>query len=169
MLLRRRAGSGDASSAPKVGTTPVDSDRAASPSSEGHGFPKGIWWSRRAWLVHAALLVWVPGCVVACRWQIGIALSGNSLGWAYAVMWPCLAVFGAVVWWHVIHDDPETVGARGLKRLRQATEDDTVDIPNAFGDEAIERAEAEDAALASYNAYLAQLARDERPRTWRRR
>jgi hypothetical protein len=84
-------------------------------------------------------------------------------------MWPCFAVFGAVVWWNIVHDDPDTVGARGLTRLRQTTENDVVDVPNAVDDNTIERAEAEDDALASYNAYLAQLAHDERPRTWRRR
>lgn len=127
-----------------------------------------MWWTRRAWIMHVALLVWVPGCVVACRWQISVAESGNSLGWAYAVMWPCFAVFGSVVWWQFIHDDPATVGARGLRRLRRGADSGSTDVPDTGIDEAIERAESQDPALASYNAYLAQLARDEPSRTWRR-
>ena len=119
--------------------------------------------------MHLALLVWVPGCVVACRWQIGVAESGNSLGWAYAVMWPCFAVFGTVVWWQFIHDDPATVGARGLRRLRRADEAGAAVVADADVDDAIEQAESEDPELASYNAYLARLARDEPSKTWRRR
>jgi hypothetical protein len=67
-------------------------------------------------LAHAAVVVFVPGCAVASWWQVGVARSGTTLGWAYAVMWPCFALFGLVVWWQVIHDDPDTVGKRGMRR-----------------------------------------------------
>ncbi len=128
---------------------------------------------------------------MACWWQVNIALSGDPLGWAYSVMWPCFAVFGLVVWWQFVHDDPDMVGARGLKRLRDmaqrqasasgvsssetalhewekartggSTEGVTEDPPH----ESIALAEAEDAELAEYNAYLASLASGA-PKTWRR-
>ena len=148
-------------------TPPANPAASDEPLGAAEAAPRrDSWWTLRAWLAHVAFVVWVPGCVVACRWQIDVALSGNSLGWAYAVMWPCFAVFGVVVWWHVIHDDPETVGRRGLRRLVQTTQHSPPDVPRL---DTIEQAEAEDPALASYNAYLAQLARDQRPRTWRRR
>ena len=133
--------------------------------------PRRVWSSRRAWVAHGAVAVWVPGCAVACWWQVGIALSGDALGWAYSVMWPCFAVFGVVVWWHAVHDDPDTVGARGLRRLRQNAEAAVSRAqahPVLPDDDVIARAEAEDAELAHYNAYLAELAREERSRTWRR-
>jgi hypothetical protein len=79
-----------------------------------------IWTTRRAVVAHVALAVWVPGCAVAAWWQVGIALSGDDLGWVYSVMWPCFAVFGVVFWWFLVHDDPDRLGARGLRRLQQA-------------------------------------------------
>jgi hypothetical protein len=103
---------------------------------------------------------------MACWWQVGVALSGDSLGWIYSVMWPCFAVFATVFWWHFVHDDPDAVGRRGLRRAepeaaaRAATT--TTDR-----DEVLVKAEAEDPELAEYNAYLAALARDGRPGTWR--
>ena len=126
------------------------------------------WWTRRAVAAHVALLVWVPGCAVAAWWQVGIALGGDALGWVYSVMWPCFAVFGVVFWWFLVHDDPDTVGARGLRRLQQqrqrdgiepATRDERSAAEQAGADAAIAEAEAGDPELAAYNAYLAELAR----------
>jgi hypothetical protein len=88
-------------------------------------------------------------------------------------MWPCFALFGTIFWWHFVHDDPATIGRRGLRRLQQA---DVTTISDGDGpdgdqpndrDDALARAEAEDPELAAYNAYLAALSRDDRPRSWR--
>lgn len=120
------------------------------------------WTTKRALYAHGALVVWCVGCGVACRWQIGVALSGDSLGWIYSVMWPCFAVFGIVFWWYLLHDDPETLGSRGLRRLQQASHE-TVDAERlARSQEMIRLAEEEDPELAAYNAYLAELARVDR-------
>jgi len=136
------------------------------------------WWTRRSLLAHVALVVWVPGCAVACWWQVGVGLSGDSLGWIYSVMWPCFAVFGTIFWWHFVHDDPDTVGRRGLHRLQEAAATQTAEQPGTQGhggtgpdpgELALARAEAEDPELAEYNAYLAALSRDARPSTWRSR
>jgi len=97
-------------------------------------------------------VVWVPGCLVAMWWQVTVALAGDRLGYLYSVEWPLFAVFGVVVWWNLVHDDPEATGARALRRLRAA--------PDRPGLGALERRpEEEDAALAAYNDYLAELAR----------
>jgi len=107
-----------------------------------------------------------------------VGLSGDSLGWIYSVMWPCFAVFGTIFWWHFVHDDPDTVGRRGLHRLQEAAATQTAEQPPARGhggtgpdpgELALARAEAEDPELAEYNAYLAALSRDARPSTWRSR
>jgi hypothetical protein len=98
-----------------------------------------------------------------------VALSGDALGWAYSVMWPCFAVFGVVVWWHLVHDDPDTVGRRALRRVHQASGASPGAHATTTPDDVIDRAEAEDPELAEYNAYLAELASDTRPSTWRRR
>ena len=129
--------------------------------------PGRRWTSRRALVAHAVILVWVPGCVLACWWQVTVALSGDELGWVYTFMWPVFALFSLVLWWSIIHDDPDTVGARGLERLRREQESAAPPAPRAGApdpgqqtvvpDDAIARAEAEDAELAAYNAYLAEL------------
>jgi hypothetical protein len=112
-------------------------------------------------------VIWVPGCGLATWWQVTIALSGDSLGWVYSVMWPCFAGFSVVLWWSLVHDDPETVGARGLRRLQEARTTPPVEA-EAQPDDAIARAEAEDAELAAYNAYLAELRSRPDTKTWRR-
>ncbi|MGA2521075.1 MAG: hypothetical protein ABSG81_09690 [Acidimicrobiales bacterium] len=133
-------------------------------SAEGR---RRVWTTRRAVVAHVALAVWVPGCAVACWWQVGIALSGDSLGWIYSVMWPCFAVFATIFWWHFLHDDPDTLGRRGLKRVQStAAGGDVVD--RELGALAIREAEADDPELAEYNAYLAALARDDRRGSRRR-
>jgi hypothetical protein len=133
----------------------------------------GRWTSRRALIAHGVLVVWIPGCVAACWWQVTVALSGDSLGWVYSVMWPSFGVFGIVLWWHLVHDDPDTVGARGLERLRRESEKTETgtgqDEEQSPPDDAIARAEAEDPELAAYNAYLAELRRGPETKSWRRR
>ena len=122
---------------------------------------RSVWLTRRAVVAHIALAVWVPGCAVAAWWQVGIALGGDALGWVYSVMWPCFAVFGIVFWWFLIHDDPDRLGARGLRHQAAPAAADTGDAAGALAD-----AEADDPELAEYNAYLAALAH--RQKTWRR-
>ncbi len=117
-------------------------------------------------MAHAALIVWIPGCAVASWWQVGIGLSGDSLGWIYSVMWPCFALFGTVFWWHFVHDDPDSIGRRGLRRLQEAAAVESAGqapVEPDVREIALARAEAEDPELAEYNAYLAALARDSRP------
>lgn len=139
----------------------------SAPSSPVHATVRSRWFTPRALVAHAVLVVWVPGCAIACWWQVGIGRSGDPLGWIYAVMWPCFALFAIVFWWHFIHDDPDTVGRRGLRRLQQTAVTDGVDAPGARDDDAREialaRAEADDPELAAYNAYLAALAHDTPP------
>jgi hypothetical protein len=126
------------------------------------------WWTKRSIVAHVALVIWVPGCVVAARWQVGIALGGNSLGWVYSVMWPCFAVFAIVFWWFLVHDDPDTLGSRGLARLAadgDGTDDGGGAKAHAPVEAVIAKAEAEDPELAAYNAYLAALS--DQSKTWR--
>ncbi len=131
-------------------------------------------------LATLALAIWVPGCAVAAWWQVGIALGGDGLGWVYSVMWPCFAVFATVFWWYLVHDDPDTLGARGLRRAAargapavSGTQADGA--PSWAGDhrapdeaqDRLDQAELEDPDLAAYNSYLASLA--EQDKTWHRR
>ena len=132
------------------------------------------WTNRRALVLHAVLAVWIPGCALACWWQVTVALSGDALGWVYTVMWPCFAVFGTVVWWNLIHDDPTPsapagsnafAGSRRRGRRRRPRPPKRPGPPTTL----IARAEAQDAELAAYNAYLADLGRRAPAKTWRNR
>ncbi len=130
------------------------------------------WTSRRALWAHLAIAIWVPGCSLACWWQVQVALSGDDLGWVYSVMWPCFAVFGIVFWWHLVHDDPEKIGTRGLRRLQRTAEGPAGAEARRRSEEAIRFAEEHDPELAAYNDYLAELSRQDdgqqRPSTRRR-
>lgn len=102
---------------------------------------------------HVAVVVWVSGCVVAAWWQVDVAMSGNSLSWLYAVEWPVFAVFGLIFWWQLVHDDPDSVGARGTRRAARAQRPG-----QGQAGRGLRRVEEEDPELARYNEYLARLA-----------
>lgn len=127
------------------------------------------WLSRRAIGMHVALAICFPGCLVAMWWQVHVALAGNSLGWLYSVEWPFFACFGAYVWWNLIHDNDDTVGARALQAARRRLGGARpLDLPEAPSEELRERLATEDPEMAAYNAYLASLAA-QGPKRWRSR
>lgn len=115
--------------------------------------------------MHLAVLIWTPGCIVAGIWQVYVALAGLRLAWVYSIEWPAFALLGLAVWYHLIVDDPETVGSRGLRRARQAA--GMTDVPAAERAASIRRPELEDERLAAYNDYLASLAASGRRKTVR--
>lgn len=109
------------------------------------------------WHLFAVLAFW--GMCWLGDWQLHRALGGNALSWAYTFEWPLFAVFGAVFWARTIRDEfrlrrgiaaPEAVRARAVSA--------TV-LPDGIGIRQIEEpgGEADDAELASYNAYIAKL------------
>ena len=60
--------------------------------------------------VHITLLVVVALCAVAFRFELGRALGGNGLSWAYVFEWPLFAIFAGYMWWNALH------GGRGPRR-----------------------------------------------------
>jgi hypothetical protein len=114
------------------------------------------WWSRRAIGLHVVLLAVVPTFFALCDWQVHRALSGNELSWAYVFEWPFFAGYAVFVWWKLVHET--LVPADGADS----------DVP-AQGSEA-RSAPAEpvedDAELAAYNRYLAELEANGRPKRW---
>jgi DNA-binding transcriptional regulator of glucitol operon len=120
------------------------------------------WWSRRAVLLHLALLVWVPGCLVAFWWQVHRAFDGNGLSYLYSIEWPIFALVGVYAWWALLHTDPESVGRRAQQKLR-ASSGRVVDDQRES-----RRRDKEDPELAAYNDRLAELAK-QGPKTWRHR
>ena len=125
------------------------------------------WLSRQAVLLHVALLVWFPGCLLAFWWQVHRAFGGNTLSYLYSIEWPAFALVGVWAWWGLVHTDPEQVGRRAQERLRRAPAVTGEAGPGAAAAPARRRDE-EDDALAAYNDRLAELA-TRGPKSWRTR
>lgn len=66
--------------------------------------------------MHVVLLIVLPTFAWLTWWQLGRALDGNSLSWAYTFEWPLFAGYACFVWWQLIHDEPTA-----LNRVRTAT------------------------------------------------
>jgi hypothetical protein len=145
---------------------------------------KRVWLSPRALRLHAVILVVVPGFMALCVWQIYRAVGGNELSWAYVFEWPFFAAYAIYMWWRFVHEPPEVpaVAAPAVADAalggqaavagdagRQAERDDAdagsvpgTDAGAHGGAEGDNRRDQEDAELAAYNAYLAQLAERDR-------
>jgi DNA-binding transcriptional regulator of glucitol operon len=119
------------------------------------------WWSRRAILLHLALVVWFPGCLVAFWWQVHRAFDGNGLSYLYSIEWPIFALVGVYAWWALLHTDPDSVGRRAQQKLVKDRDKATEALLAA------RRRDAEDPELAAYHDRLAELAK-QGPKTWRR-
>ena len=61
---------------------------------------------------HLTLVLGLALCVAAFWFELGRALSGNGLSWAYVFEWPLFAAFAVYMWWSVIHGD------RAVRRRR---------------------------------------------------
>lgn len=112
------------------------------------------------WHLFAVVAFW--GMCWLGDWQFHRAMEGNGLSWAYTFEWPLFAIFGIVFWARTIRD--EFRGRRGLdlatgKRMDDLAVESGPVLPDGIGTRAIERPgdDADDAELASYNAYLAKL------------
>ncbi len=127
-----------------------------------------------------AVLIFVPGCAVAAWWQVTRAADGNQLSYLYMVMWPIFGLLGLFFWWLLVHTDYDTVGLKGMRNRETSpqTSPSLSPSPSPHGEPAASAAvtpeaaappiaEDLDPALASYNARLAELAK-EGAKTWRR-
>lgn len=122
------------------------------------------WFSRRSVLLHGALLVWFPGCLVAFWWQVHRAFDGNALSYLYSVEWPIFALIGVWAWWQLVHTDPATMGRLAQERIAASQ----ADAPGGAPPAPARRREDEDDELAAYNDRLAELG-SRGPKTWRSR
>ncbi len=121
------------------------------------------WLSKRAFLLHIGVLLFVPGCAAAAWWQITRATDGNGLSYLYAVEWPIFAILGTYFWWMLIHTDYDLVGLRGMRnRAAPVAEAERVITPV----ETVPAPPVDDPELAAYNERLASLAA-QGPKTWR--
>jgi hypothetical protein len=109
------------------------------------------------WLLFVILTVW--GMLWLGDWQFHRAMAGNGLSWAYTFEWPLFAGFGIVFWARTVRD--EFRARRGITGTLGGTEAAPSGpvLPEGIGTRPIEQPgdDADDAELASYNAYLARL------------
>lgn len=109
------------------------------------------------WHLFAVVAVW--GMLWLGDWQLHRALSGNALSWAYTFEWPLFSGFGIVFWARTIRDEFRSRRGVDLATGKEKVADSSPVMPVGIGTRAIERPadDADDAELASYNAYLAKL------------
>jgi hypothetical protein len=134
-----------------------------------------LWLSRRALKLHAVILIVVPGFLALCVWQIHRALDGNSLSWAYVFEWPLFAAYAVYMWWRLLHEgsveEPHaaaTNGSGGQTGTAAASVGAAPGLASvaadgvASPDQRDTQQDEEDAELAAYNEYLAQLAEQDK-------
>jgi hypothetical protein len=69
-----------------------------------------------AWRAHLTLTIGLALCGAAFWFEIGRAVRGNALSWAYVFEWPLLAIFAVYMWWKVLHPDVTKVAtSRAVK------------------------------------------------------
>ena len=80
--------------------------------------PPTVRWRVRRYLhapvigMHVTLLVLLPAFAWLTWWQLGRALGGNTLSWAYTFEWPLFAGYAFYIWWQLIHDQAAGVPGR---------------------------------------------------------
>ncbi len=53
--------------------------------------------------LHLTLAAGLALCLAAFWFEIGRALGGNELSWAYVFEWPLIAAFAVYLWWTTLH------------------------------------------------------------------
>lgn len=112
------------------------------------------WLGRGAVKLHVAAFLAVAGCLAAFWWQLGRALHGNTLSWAYAVEWPFFAAYAVWMWWRLLREEPgfsrgDAEAPAGEGTAAAPARDTPI---QADGDD-----DADYRAWVAYNEYLARL------------
>jgi hypothetical protein len=139
--------------------------------------------------LHATLLVLLPLFAWLTRWQLDRAEGGNTLSWAYVILWPAFGIYAIYTWWNLIHDQVVRVPGRGRAHGAAATTggpDEDVEHPPGWalsggrkknvaiaasapidadtggrGERFTPQTPEEAARLAEYNRYLAELSAED--------
>lgn len=131
--------------------------------------------------LHLTILIVLPAFAWLTWWQLGRALGGNTLSWAYTFEWPLFAGYACYMWWQLIHDEPTALTRRTVSAPKEGDpvpdhlqpgwalsggrrKNVAIAASTTIDDEAGGRGERyrpqspeEAAALARYNRHLAEL------------
>jgi hypothetical protein len=126
--------------------------------STATGTPGGRLRGAAAVKLHVTLAVGLTICVGAFIIEVGRALGGNSLSWAYVFEWPIFAVFAIYMWWNLLHDRDGSRQGPSRRERRQAER-----AGADSGSPATSASEPEDVDpdLMAWQAYLATMEADE--------
>lgn len=127
--------------------------------------------------VHVTLVVVLALCAVAFRFELGRALGGNGLSWAYVFEWPIFAGYAVFMWWKLIHEPAPGDRSHSLDPSPDAGHrtEGTGKVPAPRPIPAFDRDRGEpgtgseaaaDEELASYNRYLAALHDSGKRKRW---
>jgi hypothetical protein len=108
------------------------------------------------WHLIVVLAFW--GMLWLGDWQLRRAMAGNGLSWAYTFEWPLFAGFAIVFWVRTVRDEFRL--RRGVDGAGHGTgAAPGPGLPAGIGARPVQQPgdDADDAELASYNAYLARL------------
>jgi hypothetical protein len=111
------------------------------------------------WHLFVVVAFW--GMLWLGDWQLHRAVAGNGLSWAYTFEWPLFAGFGVIFWARTIRDEFAARRGPTAAQAEAAAAEAAAGpiLPEGIGTRPIDRPDddADDADLASYNAYLAKL------------
>jgi hypothetical protein len=107
------------------------------------------------WHLLVVLAFW--GMLWLGDWQFHRAMAGNGLSWAYTFEWPLFAGFAVVFWARTVRDEFRLRRGTGIGHA--SAEASGPVLPEGIGTRPVDQPgdDADDAELASYNAYLAKL------------
>ena len=135
-------------------TPETDDDASQAPSGPVWRFlvePRWLGW-------HLFVFAAFWGMLWLGYWQYHRAMGGNGLSWAYTFEWPLFSGFAVVFWARTVRDEFRL--RRGVTASGHGLDAESgPGLPEGVGTRQIERPgdDADDAELASYNAYLAKL------------
>jgi hypothetical protein len=111
-------------------------------------------------LLHLTIAIVLPTFTLLFLWQVRRALGGNELSWAYVFEWPFFGGYAIYLWWRLVHEPPDEPAVSDPGNSDRAT-------TNSASSATTSAANAdEDAEMAAYNRYLAELHSSGRRKHW---
>ena len=118
------------------------------------------YFSRRALVLHLAVILWIAIAATAGWWQVGRAVQGNSLSFLYSIEWPVIAVLGVLGWFALLN----------IEKVTESQEKERIEYEETMRAQAraarISALEEEDPGLGAYNDHLAKLSHVPKKRLW---